>query len=38
MNGRAAAAQVLGGADELSRQSEALRRDVDDFLATVRVA
>ena len=38
MNGRAAAAQVLSGADELSWQSEALRRDVDDFLATVRVA
>lgn len=34
----AAAAQVLSAAGELSRQSETLRRDVDDFLATVRAA
>jgi len=34
----AAAAQVLGAAGELSRLSETLRRDVDDFLATVRAA
>ena len=34
----AAAAQVLSVAGELSRQSETLRRDVDDFLATVRAA
>jgi len=34
----AAAAQVLGAAGELSKQSETLRRDVDDFLATVRAA
>ena len=34
----AAAAQVLSAAGELSKQSETLRRDVDDFLATVRAA
>ncbi len=34
----AAATQVLGAAGELSKQSEALRRDVDSFLATVRAA
>ena len=34
----AAAAQVLSAAGELSRQSETLRHDVDDFLATVRAA
>ncbi len=34
----AAATQVLGAADELSKQSEMLRRDVDEFLATVRAA
>jgi methyl-accepting chemotaxis protein len=34
----AAAAQVLSGAAELARQSEALRRDVDQFVATVRAA
>jgi methyl-accepting chemotaxis protein len=34
----AAATQVLSAAGELSRQSETLRRDVDDFLATVRAA
>jgi methyl-accepting chemotaxis protein len=34
----AAASQVLSAAGELSRQSETLRRDVDDFLATVRAA
>jgi methyl-accepting chemotaxis protein len=33
-----AAAQVLGSASELSRQSETLRRDVDEFLVTVRAA
>ena len=32
------AAQVLGAAGELSKQSETLRRDVDTFLATVRAA
>ena len=34
----AAASQLLGAAGELSRQSETLRRDVDQFLATVRAA
>ena len=34
----AAAAQVLRAAGELSQQSETLRRDVDEFLATVRAA
>jgi methyl-accepting chemotaxis protein len=34
----AAATQVLAGAGELSKQSETLRRDVDTFVATVRVA
>ena len=34
----AAAAQVLGAAGELSKQSETLRRDVDEFLVTVRAA
>ena len=34
----AAAAQVLSAAGELSKQSETLRRDVDEFLATVRAA
>jgi methyl-accepting chemotaxis protein len=34
----AAATQVLGAAGELSKQSETLRRDVDEFLATVRAA
>jgi methyl-accepting chemotaxis protein len=34
----AAASQVLSAAGELSKQSETLRRDVDDFLATVRAA
>ena len=34
----AAAAQVLSAAGELSKQSETLRHDVDDFLATVRAA
>ena len=34
----AAATQVLGAAGELSRQAETLRRDVDEFLATVRAA
>jgi methyl-accepting chemotaxis protein len=34
----AAASQVLSAVGELSRQSETLRRDVDDFLATVRAA
>jgi methyl-accepting chemotaxis protein len=34
----AAASQVLSAAGELSRQSETLRRDVDQFLATVRAA
>jgi methyl-accepting chemotaxis protein len=34
----AAATQVLGAAAEMSKQSEALRRDVDSFLATVRAA
>ncbi len=33
-----AASQVLGAAGELSKQAETLRRDVDDFLATVRAA
>jgi methyl-accepting chemotaxis protein len=33
-----AATQVLVGAGELSKQSEALRRDVDTFVATVRAA
>jgi methyl-accepting chemotaxis protein len=33
-----AASQVLGAAGELSKQSETLRRDVDEFLATVRAA
>jgi methyl-accepting chemotaxis protein len=35
---RAAATQVLSSAGELARQSETLRREVDDFLATVRAA
>lgn len=35
---RAAATQVLGAAGELSRQSETLRRHVEEFLATVRAA
>ena len=34
----AAATQVLGAAGELSKQAETLRRDVDEFLATVRAA
>ena len=34
----AAATQVLGAAGELSKQSETLRRDVDEFLANVRAA
>ncbi|APX84014.1 methyl-accepting chemotaxis protein [Methylorubrum extorquens] len=34
----AAASQVLGAAGELSRQSEALRAQVSQFLATVRAA
>ena len=34
----AAATQVLSAAGELSKQSETLRRDVEDFLATVRAA
>ncbi len=34
----AAATQVLGAAGELSKQSEMLRHDVDQFLATVRAA
>jgi methyl-accepting chemotaxis protein len=34
----AAASQVLSSASELSRQSEALRSEVDKFLATVRAA
>ena len=34
----AAAEQVLSAAGELSRLSETLRRDVDDFLVTVRAA
>jgi methyl-accepting chemotaxis protein len=34
----AAATQVLSAASELSRQSETLRRDVNEFLATVRAA
>ena len=34
----AAASQVLSAAGELSQQSETLRRDVDEFLATVRAA
>jgi methyl-accepting chemotaxis protein len=34
----AAATQVLSSAGELARQSETLRRDVDQFLATVRAA
>jgi methyl-accepting chemotaxis protein len=34
----AAATQVLSAAGELSRQSETLRHDVDQFLATVRAA
>jgi methyl-accepting chemotaxis protein len=34
----AAASQVLSSAGELARQSETLRRDVDDFLANVRAA
>ena len=34
----AAATQVLSAAGELSKQSETLRRDVDEFLATVRAA
>jgi methyl-accepting chemotaxis protein len=34
----AAATQVLSSAGELARQSETLRHDVDDFLATVRAA
>jgi methyl-accepting chemotaxis protein len=33
-----AATQVLGAAGELSKQAETLRRDVDEFLATVRAA
>jgi methyl-accepting chemotaxis protein len=33
-----AAAQVLAATRELSRQSEKLRRDVAEFLATVRAA
>ena len=34
----AAATQVLSAAGELSKQSEMLRSDVDNFLATVRAA
>ncbi len=34
----AAATQVLSAAGELSRQSDTLRHDVDEFLATVRAA
>ncbi len=34
----AAAAQVLSAAGEMSRQSDTLRGDVDEFLATVRAA
>ena len=34
----AAASQVLSAAGELSRQSETLRKDVDEFVATVRAA
>jgi methyl-accepting chemotaxis protein len=34
----AAAAQVLSAAGELSKQSETLRHDVDEFLASVRAA
>jgi methyl-accepting chemotaxis protein len=34
----AAAAEVLSAAGELSKQSETLRRDVDEFLASVRAA
>ena len=34
----AAATQVLSAAGELSKQSEMLRHDVDEFLATVRAA
>ena len=34
----AAATQVLGAAGQLSKQAETLRRDVDEFLATVRAA
>ena len=33
-----AATQVLSAAGELSKQAETLRRDVDEFLATVRAA
>ena len=33
-----AATQVRGAAGELSKQAETLRRDVDEFLATVRAA
>ncbi len=32
------AGEVLADADELAKQSEALRREVDQFLATVRAA
>ena len=34
----AAATQVLGSADDLSRQSERLKLEVDSFLATIRAA
>jgi methyl-accepting chemotaxis protein len=34
----AAAGQVLSSAGDLSKQAETLRRDVDEFLATVRAA
>jgi methyl-accepting chemotaxis protein len=34
----AAATQLLGAADELAKQGEALRHHVDDFLQTVRAA
>jgi len=34
----AAASQVLSSAGELARQSETLRRDVEEFLTTVRAA
>ncbi|HEY0524520.1 MAG TPA: hypothetical protein VGD08_14095 [Stellaceae bacterium] len=34
----AAATQVLGSADDLSRQSERLKLEVESFLVTVRAA
>jgi hypothetical protein len=36
--GHAAATQVLGAADQLAKQSEMLRRQVEGFLVTIRAA